>query len=136
MGRHGLRLSTVMAIYHVPLSDGCSGVNCASACNGESCGSALPSVVRRLRLRVASNNVISSSSTASSCKWLCRHKLWHAADGALLTGFTTGARAMVCERLTIHMCRLGLRLSAVVVFAMSFFQMDASAAIARRSATV
>jgi cytochrome c oxidase assembly factor CtaG len=37
-------------------------------------------------------------------------------SAALLMGFATGVKAMVRERLTIHMCRHGLRLSVVVVY--------------------
>jgi hypothetical protein len=39
MCRHGLRLSVVV-VYHVPLSEYCSGNNCASECTGEYCGRA------------------------------------------------------------------------------------------------
>jgi hypothetical protein len=49
MCHHGLRLSVVV-VYHVPLSEQCRSANCASACTGENCGGALPSVVPFLRL--------------------------------------------------------------------------------------
>jgi hypothetical protein len=55
---------------------------------------------------------------------------------ALLTEFAIEARAILRERLTIRTYRHGLRLSAVVVFIIYLFQMNAPAVIARRSVTV
>jgi hypothetical protein len=42
---HGLRLSVVVVICHVPLTVKCTGKSCASECSGQNCGCALPSVV-------------------------------------------------------------------------------------------
>jgi hypothetical protein len=106
MCRHGLRLTVLLVVYHVPLAVQCSGDNCAAACTGNQCGGGSPFVVLRLLQSMWTFPFRPHSLANGPAAMVI---------GGLLSGFATGARAMVRKHLTTHMCCHGLSFSVTVV---------------------